>query len=678
MTPTAFDDHRSRWPSRLVLLGTLAAILNPGVIAARQADTTQSDSTRAHMLRRIIITASQVPLTQREIGFATSVLGMADLTAEPVVYAAEALARLPGVWIDQGVGPGGPTVLRLRGGEEPYTQVMFDGVALNISGGFFDMQGLTLTNVERVEVARGPQSALHGSSAIAGAVQFITRRGRVGRPTVRFSAEGGRATEHGQQARTEFTVSGGSPSIRYSSGVGVTYNRGVYDLAHDLRTTDASVRLDATPAPAWTFTGLFRYMDIESQLPVRDPGVTRAPLDPNQRDTRDRIISSLAAVFDASSSWRHTLTASVFRDDFLYVDEADGLDPATFPFFVFDFNFNLRSILRRGSLKYVGTNDFSFDGSSTLSVSYGGQLEREDLSDEQGGDFGDAVTEFDRTNRALFTDVHARIGSRLSILVGARLEKYRGLPTQLVPRASAVLTIVPDWLSLRAAVGQAFKAPNLQQQFLENPFTDPNPDLEPETSFSWEGGITVGTPDGSTTLGLGFFHQRHTNLIRTVPIEGSTKLTNQNLGESRAVGVEVEFERQWSVQWRTGLNATWIDTEVIDNAGLPPGQFPEGSDLLAIPSVTGTAFAEAALTDAVTVIGRASVVGEQTVFSERFSGERTKLDAYALFSLTVRVRANSGLEFYSRINNLFNEPYQTAFDRSGQPLSAAVGVRITN
>ena len=222
------------------------------------------------------------------------------------------------------------------------------------------------------------------------------------------------------------------------------------------------------------------------------------------------------------------------------------------------------------------------------------------------------------------------------------------------------------------------QSPNLQQQFLENPFTDTNPDLEPETSFSWEGGITVGTPDGSTTLGLGFFHQRHTNLIRTVPIEGSTKLTNQNLGESRAVGVEVEFERQWSVQWRTGLNATWIDTEVIDNAGLPPGQFPEGSDLLAIPSVTGTAFAEATLTDAVTVIGRASVVGEQTVFSERFSGERTKLDAYALFSLTVRVRAKSGLEFYSRINNLFNQPYQTAFDRSGQPLSAAVGVRITN
>src|SRR5438094_167591 len=81
--------------------------------------------------------------------------------------------------------------------------------------------GLLLSNVDRVEMARGPLSAVWGSSAMAGAVQFITRQGEAGPTQLEALAEGGTASSHGPQARSELSAVGGTPDLRYSAGVGV-------------------------------------------------------------------------------------------------------------------------------------------------------------------------------------------------------------------------------------------------------------------------------------------------------------------------------------------------------------------------------------------------------------------------------------------------------------------------
>src|SRR5437870_1754316 len=224
--------------------GTVVATLRragPILLDAEQpgrSDSTPPDTIRPYALAPVVVTASCVPVSQQEVGFATSILERRDLAREPTPYAARALTFLPGVSIDEASGPGGPTWLHLRGGDEPYTQLMFDGVPINISGGYSDIAGLLLTNVERIEIARGPLSALWGSSAVAGAVQFITREGQVGVPRVEALAEGGGGgggTERqGAQAHSELTVAGGTERWRYSSGVGFGYERGIYALPNDL------------------------------------------------------------------------------------------------------------------------------------------------------------------------------------------------------------------------------------------------------------------------------------------------------------------------------------------------------------------------------------------------------------------------------------------------------------
>ena len=86
-------------------------------------------------------------------------------------------------------GPGAVTGVFPRGGESNYTLVFVDDVPVNAFGGDYDFGHLSAENIERIEVVRGPQSALFGSNAIGAVVRVITRRG--GPPTIGGTVEAG-------------------------------------------------------------------------------------------------------------------------------------------------------------------------------------------------------------------------------------------------------------------------------------------------------------------------------------------------------------------------------------------------------------------------------------------------------------------------------------------------------
>ena len=196
----------------LICMALMATDVPAVGAAAQRPDPTAvvQDSSDARLgrdtLETITVTGVLSPAPRSRLGYAISVLTRSDLLAEPRLFAAEALRRLPGAFIDEANGPGGPTIIRLRGGEEVFTQILMDGVQLNENGGFFDFLGVPLTNVDRIEVARGPQSAMYGSSAVSGVVQFVTRSGTVGRPRFELTTEGGGASRNGGSFGTTVTA----------------------------------------------------------------------------------------------------------------------------------------------------------------------------------------------------------------------------------------------------------------------------------------------------------------------------------------------------------------------------------------------------------------------------------------------------------------------------------------
>src|SRR5207247_4374612 len=187
--------------------------------------------------------------------------------------------------------------------------------------------------------------------------------------------------------------------------------------------------------------------------------------------------------------------------------------------------------------------------------------------------------------------------------------------------------------------------------------------------------VTVPHPQRELINVVAYFIQHYNDLIATVPADTGSKQTNKNLGRTQAIGVEMELEREWSARWRTGANLTWVKTAVLDNTGLDSTNYPIGGSLPEAPAVTGNAFVAADVSQSLTTVARVTLVGRKTVFTERFAGQRVTTDPYALLELVVQWHASNALSVYTRLSNLLNAPYQTAYDRPGVPRTTVLGVR---
>lgn len=638
-------------------------------LSAQDRDSTAARPDTVFPLEALVVTATRLPGAGARLG-----LTVTSRTPRPSdsPYLIEALRTIPGAFVDEAAGPGGPAIVRLRGGEEVFTQILVDGVQINQNGGFFDFLGLALSNLGSMEVARGPQSAVYGSSAVSGVVGFVTPRGEAGRPAVDVRAEGGAATEHGGSWRTDASVRGGSERLRYSLGAGSGFSRGTFALPHDARTWDGSLRADWAPAAGWEATAWARRIEVSSMLPVRDPGATRVPLDPNARNERDRTVGSFSLRWAPSPTWSHYVRASRYVEGFAYEDVKDGVEaPAGASFFVFDANLRFTSDLVRSGAEVGGSHT-----SARLRAAYGVGVENESLEDRITGDFGGPPVVLDRSSVAAFGEVAVSPGASLTLGAGLRAERYEGLDAEVTPRASVAWTPAIPGLTVRAAAGRAYKAPNLQQQYVNNPFIVANPDLRAETSTSWEVGADLAPPGGRWNVGLTAFRQGYDDLIRTVGLEGDTRQINRNLGKARASGLEWSAAVRVAGPWSISSGGALLSTEVVDAAGLSPLEYPVGARLPFRPWLTGDvqlAYGDAGGTD---LAVRARAVGGQTVLSERFSGQRVALPGYVLVGLTASRPIASGARAYARLENLLNRSYETAFDRPGLPRSGVLGIEL--
>ena len=127
----------------------------------------------------------------------------------------EALRTVPGVQVQTSGSPGKLSTVRIRGANPTQVQVLVDGVRVkSATSGDFDFADLTLDDIERIEVLRGPQSTLYGADAIGGVVHIITKRGQ-GPPSGFVDLEGGNY----ETFRGRAGVSGSTGPWSYSLGV---------------------------------------------------------------------------------------------------------------------------------------------------------------------------------------------------------------------------------------------------------------------------------------------------------------------------------------------------------------------------------------------------------------------------------------------------------------------------
>src|SRR5688572_812686 len=545
-------------------LALLAALVSIPVVGRAQAGP---DSTR---LREIVVTATRVPVARGATTSPVTVLTGEELRAQGITHVYGALRAVPGISIVQSGSMGAQTSLFLRGGESDYVRILVDGVSVNDPGGSIDLASLTVENVDRIEIARGPASVLYGSDAVTGVVQIFTRSGGAG---TRGSLSA-RAGSYGT-ARFDGDLSGGSRAAGWTLAASRHESDGILAFNNDYESDALSARLRLVPDARGELSLTARFSDNEFHYPTDGAGRI---VDLNSYRDERRVIAGLDASRFLTERVQAVLALGRNEVRGRTDDRPDG--PAD--------TLGLTTYLSRGT-----TTRHSADLRANVFlprdhvVTGGVELTREKMRSAERSNFSATESRFvaRRRNDGLYLQVLG--AGTFSYTMGARLEDNERFGRFTTYRVGAAYRI-DEGTRLRASVGTAFKAPTFLEHFT-TAFTTGNAALDPERSTSWEAGIERSLAGERLVLGATWFDQRFRDLIQYT-FRGPLDPNYFNVAAARASGLELEA-RMTAGALSATVGYTHLRTRV-DGAGFDEGAgatFVHGARLLRRPAQSANA-----------------------------------------------------------------------------------------
>jgi len=645
------------------LLAALLAVTSP-VIADAQApaDTAQ--------LADIVVTGTPVPTRAGAIAAAVTVLHGDELRSRGLRFVQDALREVPGFYVVSGGSFGAATSLFARGGESNYVKVLVDGVAANQPGGGFDFATLSLDNVERIEVVRGPASVVHGSDAVGGVVNVISRNGR-GPTRVGASAQAGSFGSLG----VEGSASGGSERLGWSGGFGYFGTDGIYAFNNRFEASTAAGRLRIAPDAS---TGLVFAARVGSNSYAFPTDGAGALADSNQYSKGRTLVLAATAERRLSAAVELVATLGALETRYEFADAMD-FDADTI-------GFGFASARRTEVGRRSADIRAHVRPATSLVLTAGGQVER--LGERQsgwassnfgGGSFTDEQPPFDqtRTTRAVYAQATADLPSGLALNAGARHDDDEAFGGFTTGRAGIAYSLAKG-PRLRASVGTAFKAPSFSETFADAPFERGDRSLRPERTRSWEVGAEQMLAGGALSMSATWFDQRFRDFIQYVATDPPTP-TYFNLGAATSRGLEVAVALHPLRDLTITGSYTRLLTEVTDGGTDGSLEFLAGGRLLRRPTDALRAGAEYRIPDLLHLSLVAAAVGSREDIDFSVFG-RVELDGYWTLEASAAmqlVRAATGvhLALTTRVENVFDAEYETVVGFPARGRTLFVGVR---
>ncbi len=483
----------------------------------------------------VVVTAEAVPQPESALGVSATVVDRAEIDRSRATSAADLLRRVPGLDVSQGGGPGGVTSLFLRGTNSNQTLVLVDGAEVNspFFGGV-DLATLSTANVERIEVVRGPFSALYGSEAIGGVVRILTRRAAGAGLVANGSVAAGNA---GTREGTLSASWGGGP-VEVTAGFRRTTVGG--DLPNEFfAATGVSAGFDVALGPDGRAGLTVRRESSRTGIPFSGSDPT-----PRRFTTADTTLVTVPFSVGLSRSVSLEAAGTWAEDRPTYGDPDDP----------FGYTFS-ETRARRAGGRLVVTH-----AAGPNRVSAGADWQRTSVTSEDS--YGVSLDGEATTTWALFVeDRLALLGEKLAVTAGVRRDEHSAFGAATSPRVALAWRPVPA-LKLRAAAGSAFRSPTTGELYY--PFSG-NPALQPERSVSWEAGAEwTLLPGRDLVLEATVYRNDVRDLIRY----DFASQANVNVGRARMSGVEASLRGGLTDLLSARVSYAYLDAEDRDT-GLP-------------------------------------------------------------------------------------------------------------
>jgi outer membrane cobalamin receptor len=623
----------------------------------------------------VVVTATREAAPAGQVGASVTTFTREEIERRGSILISDLVRETPGVAVIQTGGAGGVTSFFLRGGDSTYTKVLLDGIPLNEPGGTFNFGGLTTTNLARVEVVRGAQSALYGSDAMSGVIQLVTAKGVTAAPSFAGNIEaGGYGTYRGAGA-----IGGVSRGWDYSIGAAGT--------ASDNRVPHSRL---TNSTFSWTAGGRLtprielRTVGRMESGRVGTPGQTAfgskesdAFFDHRDTAAGASLTQQLAPLWTHRVAYSYTRTrqdSTNLQTDAPYVP---AYGAAKAPFAFSDFTYDSNNLLRRQFLTYQVDGRINTRVLQLVTALVDWDGERATLTDRMAS----TVINAERNNVGVSVQ-HQFIGRLGSLASSVRAEHNDSFGDKWVPRVSGVLIArraSGAWgeLAIKGNAGRGVKEPTILQSFSPNAYFLGNPDLLPELATTWDAGLSQRFAGDRARIEATYFDNKYENQISTRITNFSTFASQYfNVGDTKARGLELSGEAVIVPALRVSGGYTFTDSEIVKSTA-------EFSDVIktgawAFRQPRHSAFVRAAVTAHRVAADLAGQYVGRRVDSDfsSLSPAITSSGQYWLWNASASMTVNRNIELYARIQNLGAKDYMEPLGYEAWRRTAHGGVRV--
>jgi len=636
---------------------TRAQSLDPESQESQEASSAVQEESSGRKLPQIhhevTVTATRVPTELRQIGQSLTLITAEDIEAQGARDVLQILETVPGFNVARSGSFGGQSSVFVRGGESDFNLVLIDGVQVNQPGGFFDFADLTTTNIERIEIVRGPSSVLYGADAMTSTIHIITRKGE-GKPSGNLRFEGGTYNTY----LVRGAIQGKAEKLHYTLGGHYSQSDGLYELNNQYDKLELSANTAFDLNSSSSISGNVRYLDSQYHFPTDGTG---AVVDPNDfRKTKETLYSA-----SYENLFTNRYSTKVHYGYHRRVSRSFTVEDSMVDFFDSVFE----TIENRNYLDWQNNLQLDPRNMITAGVSY----EREESKTDN----------LDRRSVGLYLQEQFSWADRFFLTVGGRYDnndRFESFATGSVSMAY----LINDEFKLRASLGNGFRAPSFFDILgLPSFGIVGNEALKPEKNVATDFGLDYFARNNRSGVSGTVFFNRFSDLIEfsfSVP-PGTPNFIN--VEKARSQGVELEGFIAPTEELRGGAYYTLTDTKVTDAGTDPGGNFVEGEQLLRRPRHVGGVYAQfRKIRYNLRIDFKYKGKRDDRQFFPDFSVSRVVLPAYwkVDFGVTVPIvqlsDSPSDVAMVFRGENIFNKKYTelAGFESLGRSLTAGLEV----
>ena len=601
------------------------------VLAAPAAGQTASHDAVVD-LPAFVVSATRTPQDPKLTASSVSVVPLLDIGTMQLTDLSTALSQVPGVQVTTTGATGGTTKVSLRGANSSQTLLLVDGVRMNNRQNDFYMGsvlgGADLAGIDRIEVLRGPQSTLYGSSAMGGVILLSTAHG-CGTPTGSVAFGAGSFDSFGAAV----SEAGGTANLGYSVSLGYSETDNDRPNNHYERWSYAT-RVEYAPTSTTLIGATFRGQNGDYEEPnalayADNPGVV---VSDNylgtlygQVSVGERFVSRLTAGWHQNIyNWADTWGSDDYRTTRRILDWQNTLEPSTWATLVFGAN-----------------AEWSHFASTTVTRK---------LSDRAYGLYASS-------------DFHPF--KELTLTAGLRYDDFNTAGDTTTGRLGASYWFDVSQTKLRATYGTGFNAPSMTERYGSSWYVA-SPDLRSEKSRGWDVGFDQHFFAGRLVWSSTYFRNRFRDMIVANPVAGSWKYKYENVSATTE-GLENAVEAMLTKSLKLRAAYTYLDVRAAYTY-LDVRNDTADTRVIYKPRHTADADLNWAVDPALTVGAGVHVV------AGRLRTVTAEIEDYTTARLYASYAVNKNLLLKARIENALNEKYEESYGYPALPFRAFGGV----